>query len=81
MVLYKFYNLINSTKKNTYSTPNCMCGIIYILRYRMIDFYYLPASVPCRAVMMLAKAIGVRLNLKIVDISKREQLKFSFIKV
>ncbi|XP_051164912.1 glutathione S-transferase 1-like isoform X2 [Leptopilina boulardi] len=47
----------------------------------MIDFYYLPASAPCRAVMMLAKAIGVRLNLKIVDILKREQLKFSFIKI
>ena len=47
----------------------------------MIDFYYLPASAPCRAVMMLAKAIGVRLNLKIIDILKGENLKPEYIKV
>ena len=47
----------------------------------MIDFYYLPASAPCRAVMMLAKAIGVILNLKTVDILKGEHLKSEFLKV
>lgn len=47
----------------------------------MIDFYYLPASAPCRAVMMLAKAIGVRLNLKIVDVLRAENMKPEYVKV
>ena len=46
-----------------------------------LDFYYLPASAPCRAVMLAANAIGVQLNLKYVDMLKGEHLTPEFIKV
>ncbi|XP_034937798.1 glutathione S-transferase 1-like [Chelonus insularis] len=46
-----------------------------------IDFYYLPVSPPCRAVMMLAKAIGVHLNYKIIDVTKGEQLSDDYKKL
>lgn len=46
-----------------------------------IDFYYLPGSAPCRAVLMTAKAVGVELNLKLVDLMSGEQMKPEFIKV
>lgn len=46
-----------------------------------IDFYYLPGSAPCRSVLMTAKAVGVELNLKLVDLMSGEHLKPEFIKV
>jgi glutathione S-transferase len=46
-----------------------------------LDLYYIPASAPCRAVMLTANAVGVRLNLKYVDKSKGEHLTPEFIKV
>ncbi|KAJ6647487.1 Glutathione S-transferase 1, isoform C [Pseudolycoriella hygida] len=46
-----------------------------------IDFYYLPGSAPCRAVLMAAKAVGVELNLKLVDLMSGEQLKPEFLKI
>lgn len=46
-----------------------------------IDFYYLPGSAPCRAVLMTAKAVGVELNLKLVNLMSGEHLKPEFIKV
>ncbi|OAD57707.1 Glutathione S-transferase 1-1 [Eufriesea mexicana] len=46
-----------------------------------IDFYYLVYSPPCRSVMLLAKAIGVHLNLKTVNPLKGEQLKPEFLKL
>ncbi|XP_012283319.1 glutathione S-transferase 1-1 [Orussus abietinus] len=46
-----------------------------------VDFYYLPPSPPCRAVMMLAKAVGVHLNLKTVDLLKGEHMTPEFAKM
>lgn len=46
-----------------------------------IDFYYIPGSAPCRAVLLAAKAVGVDLNLKITDLMKGEHLTPEFIKV
>jgi len=46
-----------------------------------IDFYYVPGSAPCRAVLLAAKAVGVELNLKHVDLMKGEQMTPEFIKL
>ncbi|XP_015522786.2 uncharacterized protein LOC107226476 [Neodiprion lecontei] len=46
-----------------------------------VDLYYLPPSIPCRAVMMLAKALGIHLNLKVVNILEGEHLKPEFLKI
>uniref|UniRef100_W6MEZ5 Glutathione-S-transferase-like-1 protein n=1 Tax=Coenobita clypeatus TaxID=474045 RepID=W6MEZ5_9EUCA len=45
------------------------------------DFYYLLLSPPCRSVMLTAEAVGVKLNLKKVDIFKGEQMKPEFIAI
>lgn len=44
-----------------------------------IDLYYLLISPPCRAVMLTAEAVGVKLNLKELDIFKGEQMKPEFL--
>lgn len=46
-----------------------------------MDFYYLPLSAPCRSVLMTAKAIGVELNLKRLNLKEGEHLKPEFIKI
>lgn len=46
-----------------------------------IDLYYMAASAPCRSIQMVAKAIGVELNLKSVNLMTGEQLKPEFVKV
>lgn len=46
-----------------------------------IDLYYLPASAPCRAVQMTAKAVGIDLNLKLVDFMAGDLMKPEFLKV
>lgn len=46
-----------------------------------IDLYYTPRSAPCRAVQMLAKTLGLELNLKDVDLKSGEQLKPEYVKV
>ncbi|CAK9808592.1 Glutathione S-transferase 1-1 [Anthophora quadrimaculata] len=46
-----------------------------------IDFYYLGFSPPCRTVILLAKIIGVHLNLKTISPLKGEQLKPEFLKL
>uniref|UniRef100_A0AAG5CP70 glutathione transferase n=1 Tax=Anopheles atroparvus TaxID=41427 RepID=A0AAG5CP70_ANOAO len=38
----------------------------------MPDLYYLPGSSPCRAVLMVAEAVGVQLNLKLLDLMAGE---------
>ncbi|KAG7190906.1 hypothetical protein KM043_006966 [Ampulex compressa] len=40
-----------------------------------IDFYYMPMSAPCRAVMLTAEAIGLTLNMIKVDLFAGEHLK------
>ncbi|XP_011497367.1 PREDICTED: glutathione S-transferase 1-1-like [Ceratosolen solmsi marchali] len=46
-----------------------------------IDLYYFPLSVPCRSVMILAKYLGIHLNLKQVNLFKGEQMQASFKKI
>ncbi|KAF5278594.1 hypothetical protein FQA39_LY00636 [Lamprigera yunnana] len=46
-----------------------------------IDLYYLPASAPCRAVLLTAKAVGVDLNLKMMDLMKGDHLTSEFLKI
>lgn len=46
-----------------------------------MDFYYLAGSAPCRAVQMTAKAVGVDLNLKVLNLMAGEHLKPEFIKI
>jgi hypothetical protein len=46
-----------------------------------LDFYYTIASPPCRSVLLLAKTLGLELNLKKVDLLKREQHTPEFLKV
>ncbi|XP_018560768.1 glutathione S-transferase 1-1-like [Anoplophora glabripennis] len=45
-----------------------------------VGLYYTPGSSLCRTVLLAAKAIGVDLNLKLLDIAGGEQLKPQFIK-
>lgn len=46
-----------------------------------IDFYYMPLSAPCRAIMMTAKAIGVELNLKLTSIPNGDNRTPEYIKM
>uniref|UniRef100_A0A0K8TNM1 Putative glutathione s-transferase 1-1 n=1 Tax=Tabanus bromius TaxID=304241 RepID=A0A0K8TNM1_TABBR len=46
-----------------------------------MDFYYLPGSAPCRAVLMTAKAVGVDLNPKLLNLMSGEHLKPEFLKI
>nr|UYI58586.1 glutathione S-transferase 15 [Grapholita molesta] len=46
-----------------------------------IDLYYVPYSPPCRPVLMLAEALKVELNLKLLNTSAGEHLKPEFIKI
>lgn len=46
-----------------------------------IDLYYMPASAPCRSIIMLAKELGVELNLKYLDLMAKQQLEPEFVKV
>nr|AAM53609.1 glutathione S-transferase D11 [Anopheles gambiae] len=46
-----------------------------------MDFYHLPLSAPCQSIRLLAKALGLHLNLKEVDLLKGEHLKPEFLKI
>lgn len=46
-----------------------------------LDLYYMLGSPPCHAVMMVAKAVGVDLNLKPVDLFGGEHKSPEFLKV
>ncbi|KAH8409860.1 hypothetical protein KR222_011014, partial [Zaprionus bogoriensis] len=46
-----------------------------------MDFYYLSGSAPCRSVIMTAKALGVELNKKTLNLLEGEQLKPEFVKL
>jgi glutathione S-transferase len=46
-----------------------------------VDLYYVPASAPCRSVLLAANAVGVKLNLKLLNLLKGEQLTPDFLKV
>ncbi|XP_017026652.1 uncharacterized protein [Drosophila kikkawai] len=46
-----------------------------------MDFYYMPGSSGCRTVQMVAKAVGVELNKKLLNTMEGEQLKPEFVKL
>lgn len=46
-----------------------------------VTLYYLPISPYCRSVLLTARAVGVNLDLKAVNIMAGEQLKPEFIKI
>ncbi|CAD6995107.1 glutathione S-transferase 1 [Ceratitis capitata] len=46
-----------------------------------MDFYYLPGSAPCRAVLLTAHCIGLELNKIIVDLRAGEHLKPEYLKI
>ncbi|XP_005180115.1 glutathione S-transferase 1-like [Musca domestica] len=46
-----------------------------------MDLYYIPSSGPCRAVEMTAKALGVELNKKFLNLRKGEQFTPEFKKL
>lgn len=46
-----------------------------------MDFYYSPISPPCNTIRLVAKALGVQLNLKEVDLFKQEHLNPEFVKL
>lgn len=45
-----------------------------------ILFYY-PLSAPCRAVLLLGRLLNIEFDLRLVDISKEENLQPEFVKV
>ncbi|KAH8357184.1 hypothetical protein KR084_008260, partial [Drosophila pseudotakahashii] len=46
-----------------------------------MDFYYMPGSGGCRTVIMVAKALGLELNKKLLNTMEGEQLKPEFVKL
>lgn len=46
-----------------------------------LELYYNPASAPCRAVLLAAKAIGLDISVKPLDLLKKEHLAPEFLKV
>ncbi|KAL5277829.1 GstD1 family protein [Megaselia abdita] len=46
-----------------------------------MDFYYMPASAACRSVLMTAEAIGVKLNLKVIDLKAGDHLTPEFLAI
>ncbi|XP_017000359.2 uncharacterized protein [Drosophila takahashii] len=46
-----------------------------------MDFYYMPGSGGCRTVVMVAKALGLELNKKLLNTMEGEQLKPEFVKL
>ncbi|XP_011193471.2 glutathione S-transferase D1 [Zeugodacus cucurbitae] len=46
-----------------------------------MDLYYLPASAPCRAVIMTAEALGIQLNKKFLDLFAGAHLKPEYLKL
>ncbi|XP_066254316.1 uncharacterized protein [Euwallacea similis] len=75
------------------SSGSCEITIIYNDTLEIVDkhtvtnhvgmapiLYGTPASVPFRAVLMCAKAIGLELEIKLVDLFKGEHLELDFVK-
>jgi glutathione S-transferase len=44
-----------------------------------IDFYYLPASAPCRSILMLGRELNIEFNLKTLNLQAGEHLKPEFV--
>ncbi|KAH8331065.1 hypothetical protein KR067_011085, partial [Drosophila pandora] len=46
-----------------------------------MDFYYMPGSGGCRTVLMVAKALGLELNKKMLNVKAGEQMTPEFLKI
>ncbi|XP_076057786.1 glutathione S-transferase 1-like [Oratosquilla oratoria] len=46
-----------------------------------MDLYYMDVSAPCRSVMLVAKVVGVDLNMKKLDLFAGEQMKPEFLAI
>jgi len=46
-----------------------------------IDLYYFPESAFCRSTMMVARVLGLEVNLKFVDLLTDEQMTPAFLKI
>lgn len=46
-----------------------------------VTLYHFPPSAPSRGALLAAKVAGVDVDIKIVDLFKKEQLREEFIKV
>lgn len=46
-----------------------------------IDLYYIPRSPTCNAIIMVAKAVGVELNLIVTELRNGDHLKPAFLKI
>ncbi|XP_067618335.1 glutathione S-transferase 1-1-like [Eurosta solidaginis] len=46
-----------------------------------MDFYYKPASPPCRSVLLAANQLGIELNKKVVSLQAGEHLKPEYLKL
>lgn len=46
-----------------------------------LTLYHFPPSAPSRGALLAAKAVGVEVDVQIVDLFAKEQLSESFIKV
>lgn len=46
-----------------------------------LDLYYCPCSPPCQTIMLTAKALGLDLNLKLIDLWKGEHRQPEFLKI
>nr|XP_014095593.1 glutathione S-transferase D1-like [Bactrocera oleae] len=46
-----------------------------------MDFYYLLESAPCRSILMLAKALGLELNRKLLSLKNNEHLTPEFLQL
>lgn len=46
-----------------------------------LTLYFAPASPPARATLLLARSLGLDINVKLVDLFKREQYAEEFLKI
>lgn len=43
--------------------------------------HYMPASVPCRIVLLLGRVLNIEFDLRVIDLMKGDQLKPEFVEV
>lgn len=47
----------------------------------VVTLYHFPLSAPSRAALLVARALGIDVDIQLVDLMKKEQLKQDFVKV
>lgn len=60
--------------------PSMITGIVCILEMPLV-LYYSPCSGSCHSIMLTAKALGLDLDLELIDIWKDENFKPEYLKV